>query len=148
MNSLKQSRLMRFAVLTALLLSLGRSATAQDIQGKFELPFPAHWGGIVLTPGQYSFSYAPLANGGIPVVVLRQGMRKLGMITGYKTESGQRYSVASHLTAIRVGSTYRIISLQFSAEGTTVGFHVPKVELVEAAQSHSARDIPVLQAAK
>ena len=55
----------------------------------------------------------------------------------------------SSLTAVRVGNIYRITKLQLSYPGTTVGFPIPKHEMLEASQTtHMDRNVPVLQAAK
>jgi hypothetical protein len=148
MNSLNRSKLVQYTALSVLLLLLGCMASAQDIRGKFDLPFTARWGGVVLAPGQYSLTYAPLHPGDRPVITLLHALRFVGVMSAIGTDEGKQYSDASRLTAIRIGATYRITSLQLSAEGEKVYFPTPKRELLEGARSGARRNVPILEASK
>src|SRR5208282_5625289 len=56
MNTNKSLRLVKLAVLALVTACFGASlANAQEVQGKFNLPFETHWGNAVLSPGDYSF---------------------------------------------------------------------------------------------
>jgi hypothetical protein len=77
MNSLNQSKWMKYAAFAVLAVSLGIGlASAQDIEGKFNLPFAARWGGAVLKPGQYSFTYGAMTAGGTPIIKVSHGRRQ------------------------------------------------------------------------
>lgn len=149
MNSLKKSNLMKYAALAALAVSLCTGvANAQDVEGKFNLPFTARWGGAVLKPGQYSFTYGATTPGETQVIKISRGRRGVAMILAAPVSEGQ-FSDSSHLTAVPVGGTYRITSLQLSEQGIRLGFALPKGEVLEASQTTSpARNVPVLRAAK
>jgi hypothetical protein len=149
MNSPKRSIGMKYAALAVLAVALGTSlASAQDVEGKFKLPFTARWGDLVLTPAQYSFLYTQTTSGDAFVVLQREG-RNLGVIlVGAGASSKGQFSESS-LTAVQVGSTYRITSLQLSDPGMNVRFRIHKGEVLEASQTtRPGRDVPVLQAAK
>ena len=94
MNSPNRS-IIQYTALPVLLVLLGCMASAQDIRGKFNLPFAARWGGVVLAPGQYSFTYAPLRPGDRPVVALCHDQRYMGVISAAASDEGQRYSDAT-----------------------------------------------------
>jgi hypothetical protein len=150
MNSLKTSKWMKYAALAVLAVSLGSGlANAQDVVGKFNLPFTARWGGIVLTPGQYSFSYGAIIAGGAQVIRVNRGRRGVGMILTAPASEG-KFSDTSHLTAVWVAGAYRITSLQLSDPGIRLDFQMPRNEVLEASAQTSLSDwkVPVLRAAK
>jgi hypothetical protein len=149
MNSLKKSNWMRWAALAALAVSLGSTlANAQDIEGKFNLPFTALWGGAVLTPGQYSFTYGAVTPSGTQLITVSRGRRHVAMILAGSTSEGQ-FSDPSHLTAVRVAGTYRITSLQLNEQEIRLDFALPKGEVLEASQTTAlAHNVSVLMAAK
>ena len=148
MNSLNRSTIVQSTALAVLLVLLGSMASAQDIHGKFDMAFTARWGGVVLAPGQYSFTYAPLRPGDRPVITLRHDLSYVGTISVLGTDEGKQYLNTSHLTAVRIAAMYRITSLQLSTEGTKVYFLTPKRELLEAARSGAGPNVPVLRASK
>jgi hypothetical protein len=150
MNSLKRSKGMKYVALAALAIALaGGLANAQDIEGKFNLPFTARWGGVVLTPGQYSFTYDAVTLGGISFITVRRGTRNLGMIMPCGLASESQSRGRSHLTATLTDGSYRITSLELSDQGIGLRFAIPKSEVLEASQTNrSARNVPVLRASK
>jgi hypothetical protein len=149
MNSLKRSNWMKYAALAVLAVSLGSGlANAQDIAGKFNLPFKARWDKLVLNPGNYSFTYGSITTGSARVITVYRGRRGVGMILTGPASEGQ-FSDSSHLTAVRVAGAYRITSLQLSDQGITLHFTMPRSEVLEAAQvAQLARNLPVLRASK
>ncbi len=149
MGSLKNSGRTKWVALAMLALSLGSGfAQAQDCEGKFNLPFSARWGKTMLTPGGYSFTYAAMTPGGTNLITLYRGNRGVAMIlVGGVSE--RHFSRASHLTAVRVGKTYRITSLQLTDEGIKLEFPLPGNEVLEAARTdRTSQDVPVLLAVK
>jgi hypothetical protein len=150
MNSLKKSNWMKYTALAVLALSVGRGlANAQDVQGKFNLPFTARWGGTVLTPGHYSFTYGAMTRGGTPMITVYRERRGVAMILTRPASEGQ-FSDSSHLTAVPVAGGYRITSLQLSDQGIRLDFPMPRNEALEASAETGflARNVPVLRAAK
>jgi len=72
-NTNQSLRLVKLAVLALPIACFGASlANAQEIQGKFNLPFEIHWGQAVLTPGNYSFRLNSSASGGDHTVLVRE----------------------------------------------------------------------------
>jgi hypothetical protein len=149
MNSRKKSNWIRYAALGVLAVSLGSGlANAQDIAGKFNLPFKARWDRVVLQPGSYSFTYGRLATTGARVITLYRGQRGLGMILTRPASEG-RFPDSSHLTAVPVAGGYRITSLQLSDQGIKLDFPAPRYEELEASQAtRLAKYVPVLRAAE
>ena len=68
MNNIRISTLLRFLglVLLAVCFNAGH-ASAQMFQGKFTLPFAAHWGRATLPAGEYTFTLG----GGCPTCTVR-----------------------------------------------------------------------------
>jgi hypothetical protein len=149
MNSLKRSNTMKYAALAVLAVALGSGLANAQVSGagKFNLPFTTHWGQLVLTPGPYSFIYYhnPIWTG-CPVVVVRRGTRSLGFVLARVSQPDQRFTDPSHLTAVLTGGGYRISSLQLSDQGITLRFRIPKSEILEASQTKSSRNVPILRA--
>ncbi|MDE3178343.1 MAG: hypothetical protein KGM47_01680 [Acidobacteriota bacterium] len=147
MNSLKKLNGMKYAALAVLAVALGSGlAGAQEIAGKFNLPFTAHWGEVVLAPGQYSFINVR-TSGGVPIIQLTRGTRGLGLIMTESLGSEGRSSASSYLTATGTASGYVITSLVLEGQGITVRFAVPKGEVLEASQTtRPNRKVPVLRA--
>jgi hypothetical protein len=148
MNSLKRSNWMKYAGLAVLAISVGGSlASAQELVGKFNLPFAARWGGVVMTPGQYAFRYAAVTPGGIHVITVRRERRSLGMIMPSGLASEGQSNGTSYLTATRTAGGYSITSLELS--GIRLRFAMPKGEVLEASQTNQlARNVPVLRASR
>ena len=149
MNSLKRSIWIKYATLAILAVAVGSSlAKAQDVGGKFNLPFTVRWGGVVLTPGHYSFIYGRDTAGDSRVVKVYRGTHCLGMILAWLASEGH-FSDPSHLTATQAAGRYRITSLQLSDQGIRLDFPIPRREVLEASQTtRPARKVPVLRAAK
>jgi hypothetical protein len=130
MNSLKRSNWMKYAALAVLGVSLGsRLANAQDVAGKFNLPFKARWGKLVLDPGKYSFTYGSLTMGQARVIRVCRGQRGVGMILTVLASTGQ-FSDSSHLTAVRVGGVtgLHLCNLQSPICQTAVSYYADHFE--------------------
>jgi hypothetical protein len=152
MNSLKRLKGMKYAALAALAIALGMGfANAQEAvqaKGEFNLPITMRWGMAVLTPGQYSFTYATKF-AGPALITVQRGTRALAMIQGYVAASSEQISDPSHLTATSTSEGYRITSLELKELGIRLRFLVPRGEVLEASQTiRPARNVPVLRASK
>lgn len=147
MNSPKKLNGMKYAALAVLAVAMGSGlASAQEIAGKFNLPFTARWGDIVLAPGQYSFTNV-WTKGGTPVIEVSRGTHGVGMIIAQPLGSEAPSSDPSYLTAEKLAGGYRISSLVLNEEGIKVRFAVPKGEVLEASQTtRPTRKVPVLRA--
>jgi hypothetical protein len=149
MNSLKKSNWTKYAALAALTVALaGGLANAQEITGKFNLPFTARWDRVVLEPGQYSFTYGSINDGRAQAITLYRGQRGVAIILTTPGSEGQ-FKDPSHLTAVWMAGGYRITSLQLNDLGTRLDFAIPRGEVLEASAQTGplARNVPVLRAA-
>jgi len=122
-------------------------ARAQEVKGKFTLPFEARWGTAVLPAGDYSFrvnaSAAPC------MVSVSQGGRVVAFIL---TSSTNRREVegSSALIAVRSAGSYRIRALRLAEVGAVLEYMSPKAEprQILAQQPALFQRLPVLVAAK
>jgi hypothetical protein len=123
-------KVMLFAVLAAG-LSAGL-ASAQDVHGKFALPFEARWGTAVLPPGDYTFGVS--STSGTHIVAIRQGNRGVALVVSGRDASGE-ISGPSALVATRTDGEYRISALRLAEVGLTLEYTAPKVERPILAQA-------------
>ena len=118
-------------------------ATAQEVRGKFTMPFEAHWGGITLPPGEYTIALDPAARATIQVA---QGLRNLGFVLR-RGVSQDTNSGPSSMLAVPTPGGYRITALHLEEQGVTLYFPVPKSERSMLAQAPVLkRRVPVLMA--
>lgn len=126
-----------------------RPAAAQaSVEGKFTLPFEAHWGNAVLQPGDYTFS---ILSTGLPaIVVVRREPRgaRVAMVMARGWDSGGS-SDHSVLTVARSGGKVSISSLYLEELGLTFYYSIPQPnrELVARAPELT-RHVPVSRPAK
>jgi len=106
------------------------SASAQVYRGKFTLPFAANWSGIVLTPGEYSFSLDKLTPTAV-IEVQRDG-KYLGFVVTVSV-SDNNSTAKSELIAIPDGAVHRISVLRVHDQ-FAFNFLVPKNERKAPAQ--------------
>ncbi len=133
MNSTKNLGLVRSLVLALVAASLSAGlASAQTYEGNFTLPFEARWGGVTLTPGDYSFSLESAAS---PyMVTLSQGVRKLGFIMA-TTASRTGSSGRSVLIVARNGHKATVTAMYIDGAGVTFLYFVPKAKRQFIAQA-------------
>ncbi|HLI33725.1 MAG TPA: hypothetical protein VKW70_01675 [Terriglobia bacterium] len=131
-------------VLASLLLSIlvlllaSGIVQAQDVNGRFTLPFTAHWGTVVAPAGDYRIS---LVSGSIshPSILYVQGKASSFFVMVMRSEQGTSSS-QSHLNVLKLGNAYYIKNLESKESGITIWFHLPK----DAARQQ--KDIPILTA--
>jgi hypothetical protein len=138
-------RILFLAVLAAG-LSAGL-ARAQEIGGKFTLPFEARWGTAVLPAGNYSFRVNASEN---PCMVsVSQGGRVVAFIMTSSTSRGE-VAGSSALIAVRGAESYRIRALRLAEAGVVLQYMPPKAERrqILAQKPELFQRLPVLLAAK
>lgn len=137
MNNIRVSTLLRFLglVLLAVCFNAGH-ASAQMFQGKFTLPFEAHWGQATLPAGEYSFAL----DGGCPTCKLHilRDNRTVAIIMPW----GQNdiYSGQANLTIVR--GTVRTLSIP--EIGLVFHYGPPQSKHLTAPEERElARTVPV-----
>ena len=99
MKSIRSSSLLKVLVLALGVLGASvTSAQAQSVNGKFTLTHETRWGGVVLTPGDYTFSLqspslpAPIMVGkaGTPAVAVVLPQARLFGTTHRDQQSGSQ----------------------------------------------------------
>jgi hypothetical protein len=126
-----------FAVAAGLTAS---QANAQALKGKFSLPFQAHWGELVLQPGEYRIS---LPINPLPMsVIYLTGQGKTRMIV-IGTSAAIPDAERSYLRIENVGQAHVI--REFNSGGTRLTFLVSKSVKNEVAIARNEQDttIPV-----
>ena len=135
------NRKLRFCGLFALaLLAISIApgvANAQAFRGKFTLPFAAHWGGLALAAGEYSFTADSLTNS--TFVTIERGGQYLGNVMIAGVSYGGSHN-NYELVAVPVGQSYRISVLRLGHE-CVITFPIPKRE---REQMSASVDKPVL----
>lgn len=132
MNSTRSFTLVRILLLAVLAAGLSASlANAQELGGKFTLPFEARWGRATLPPGDYSFN---LNTAVAPYTVTVRGEKCEAMIIPMgSSDSG--VSGHSELIAVRSGGKYRIRGLHLGKMGLVFTYGAPKAERQFLAQA-------------
>lgn len=106
MNGIRISSLIRFSGLALLAACLMAGyANAQELQGKFTMPFQAHWGQATLPAGDYSFTVG--SSGTLFRVYLYSGRKCVGMIQAQSFD--KTYSGPAALTLVQ--GTVRALNL-------------------------------------
>ena len=125
MHANRNFRSFALLALALLVMSLSPiSASAQAFRGKFTLPFSARWGGLLLPPGEYSFTVDTLSPAGM-IAVQHDGKNLGSVMVGsvwYPVTTDK-----STLIAIPTGDAYRVTVLRLENE-CVIGFPVPKNE--------------------
>ena len=147
-NTNQSLRLVKLAVLALLIACFGASlANAQEIQGKFNLPFETHWGQAVLTPGNYSFSLNSSASGGDYTVLVREEDQTATMIMA--STRGHNFSGKSGLIVERHGTRGTVRSLRLAEAGLVIYYPAAKAQKPVLAQGPVLiQRVPVLMASK
>jgi hypothetical protein len=97
------------------------SASAE--QGKFTLPFKAHWGQAVLEPGEYTIS-VPIDVSWSKVMALSGQGKTVYIVSGFET--GLPYSDRSYLTIKSVNGTHYVREFNSGLTGRSFTFPAPK----------------------
>ena len=124
----------------ALVAGLGASqANAQDLRGTFTLPYQAHWGNIVLEPGQYVLR---LSAGALTAPVIHiTGQGKNVMILAPKSATAE--SERGYLRVENVGQTHVVREFNSGIGGQLFTFSVPKSVKNQIAVASNAPDTTV-----
>jgi hypothetical protein len=125
-RSLSMVRNLVLALATASIFTGVAKAQATLYSGKFTLPFEAHWGGLTLPAGDYSFQLNSSGHGSDMIVVL-QGTRKLGFVMSEAYNQAPQ-SEQSELIVTRSSGRARIVALHAGELGTDFYYHLPKAE--------------------
>jgi len=148
MNTNRSLRLMKFAVLALVTVCFGVSlANAQEVQGKFNLPFEAHWGNAVLAPGNYSFRLN--FSGGSPdyTVLTREQDQQQTIVMA--STRGHSSSGKSGLIVERHGNRGTVRSLRLAEAGLVLFYPMAKPQPEMLAEGPKLiQRIPILMASK
>ncbi len=108
----------------ALLFAAG-IVQAQTADGRFTLPFTAHWGTAVVPAGAYRIS---LLSGSVahPSILYVQGKTSSFFVTAMRSEQGTTSLSQSQLNVLKLGNAYYIKNLESRESGMTIWFHLPK----------------------
>lgn len=132
MKANRSFRLVAIVALALLAVSfVPTPASAQVYRGKFTLPFAANWNGVVMTPGEYTFSVDKVAPAGV-VTIQRDG-KNVGLVQ-LASIAGQEWAGKSKLVVIPDGQTNRISVLRVHDE-YVIHFLMPKNERKMPAQA-------------
>jgi hypothetical protein len=137
MNNIRISTLLRFLglVLLAVCFNAGH-ASAQMFQGKFTLPFEAHWGQATLPAGEYTFR----VDGGCATCTLRlvRDNRTVAMIMAWGQD--EKYSGPTNLTVVRG----KVRSLSIPEIGVVFYYGSPQLKHLTAPEERElARTVAV-----
>lgn len=127
-------RMVLFAVCAVCLLS--DLSKAETVRGTFKLPVAAHWGKMVLAPGEYEFVVDTSSATRI-VTVTSKSTGWSGMILASAVDEG-RISSASEMTiAASEGGTY-VKTLYLNDAGVALEFSAPRA-MAKLAKAASPR---------
>jgi len=119
----KTKFLTSIALAALALISLPGPGKAQNAyQGKFTLPFEAHWGKATLPAGDYTFS---LPKAMAPYMLTVQGQGK-NVIVFTGAVADERAGHDSALTVTQIGTAQVITGLRATELGLTFTYLVPK----------------------
>jgi hypothetical protein len=126
-------RVMLFAVCTVFLLS--DISNAESVHGTFKLPVEAHWGKMVLAPGDYEFSVDTSAASRVLVVRSKdtgwRGMILAGSIGDVDARSG------SALKLVKGEDGMYVQTLYLNDARVALGFAMPKPVMTKIAKAAS-----------
>jgi hypothetical protein len=127
-------------VALAVCLSAGLGKAQNAYEGKFTLPFEAHWAGAVLPAGDYTFS---IPSGNTPYLLYVRGEGKTAIIMAAGTDT-KMISDHSQLTIVNRGGNQAITQLEAGQLGLAFDYSIPKMKKNLEARSHPAvHSIPV-----
>jgi len=147
MKSTRSLKFARILLLAGLAAGLSASlAHAQQYEGKFTLPFEAHWGTAVLPAGDYTFRVN--ANEDPYMVSVSQERQIVALILTSGATKGE-VAGSSALIAVRNAGNYRIRALRLAEAGVVLEYSPPKAERQLLAQQPVLfQRMPVIAAGK
>jgi len=99
-----------------LLLSCVGTANAQNLTGKFTLPFVAHWGTVTLAPGDYRFRIER-PNG---LIYVENGRANIGMLVAASID--QCSAAGNSMLVAQTASVKSIRELRLGSSGVVLYF--------------------------
>ncbi len=133
-----------FSIATVVLIFMATSALAQQIKGKFTLPFEVNWGQSTLVPGNYSFK-VDIEHG---LVLIDHNQRTSFVLLGYikqPLESERR----SELVTLSFENRQFVKELYVASTNTSFFFYIPlkshvsTTVIAEASMDGASTRLPV-----
>ena len=118
-----------FSIGLLALLTAGSASPANAQQGKFVLPFEAHWGRVTLKPGTYTIQVPP-GTGGLGVLRL-SGAKESVLILAIARDKAADPK-RSYLRIENAAGTRFVREFNSVSAGTLFQFSVPKTVHIEA----------------
>jgi len=114
-------------------VGVGR-ANAQELQGRFTLPFHTQWGNVKLQPGKYTLTLRPMADRVPIVVITREGesnpqTKVVGMAV---SQAASNFDDEISLGCVPWGTKHFVRSLTIGPRSQVLYFGVPKGALISA----------------
>jgi hypothetical protein len=113
-------------------LGIGALQAAETRRATFNLPFEAYWGGVLLSPGEYSM-LIPIGPYWPQVVTLSAHGRAVFVLAG--NESVEPLSQRSYLQLSKVDGTYVVDAFKSGVLGKELRFQRPKTVRRQTASS-------------
>jgi hypothetical protein len=124
----------------ALCFSAGLGKAQNAYEGKFTLPFEAHWGRAVLPAGDYTILMRSATEQYL-LFVRGEGKTAIIMAQGTSTKT---VSDNSHLTVVNTGGNQAITELAAGQLGLTFSYATPKMKKTTEARLYSpVQNVPV-----
>ena len=133
------NRIITFALLAS---ALGGSTTYAAQQARFHLPFAAHWGNVVLEPGDYTLSAPSLSTGIAQFYVHGGGTSAIQLPLSTETKET---SQSSYLKFVSVNGTYFLREYTSGPTGKTFTFKVPHPERTQTMAQRTSTAVPVAE---
>ncbi len=121
---MSMNRMLGFGLL-AMTAAVGAAQAGE--QARFHMPVEAHWGNVVLAPGDYKLSL-PEASLGVPQFILKGTDRDKyiqPLVTDYD-DGFRRDASHSYLQLVKVNGGYFVAKYRSGPTGKTFNFAVPK----------------------
>lgn len=131
------------AIIAAVAFSsfLSTSARAEDAAGKFVLTHPAHWGAVVLAPGEYTYK---LEHQSSELLLIRAANGAPGFMVLCTSVSSTTPGTPDSLKLLKMGEDWFVSSLSVSELQEELHFSPPPTTRTEVARNASANKIASL----
>ena len=140
MKSLRCSSLVKTLALSAGVVALlSVFAPAQDFVGKFTLPYEAHWGQTLLSPGEYSYSLE--STGPSARLLVRKANGTSGFVVMARSCSNIEPSSTTQLAITQQGAERFISSLYLGEVGEVLHFDMTGAPAIVAKADAPVRTV-------
>jgi len=144
-----KARIVRYTLFAAVLLATAwfpQPASAQvGFQGRFTLPYEAHWGQAVLPPGDYQLTFI---YGNVSTTVAIRDANSLRMVALEPLNIREDSKGESALLISREGSKWVVHSLRIAELGEAFLYERPPAHGGSVEEASQPQAIPVLWAKK